>query len=298
MVDIVPAALLTEVSKDSVQESKAYYNEFVPDSDASTSDSSGIEIMPETGSEDPKRNKGAWYSFAAVILVVVIGVIIIFINRDNVSRVFVGDGNTASTEQLSYISIDEDNDGLTTLEELASGTLVFDPDTDKDGIPDGYEVRNGLNPLSPLDASDDKDGDELNNADEYFYESDINDPDTDKDGFKDGAEVKRNFNPNGAGELVKKQSTEPTEPVFDDSVSITSETFDPQFIRIEIGDSLTFVNNDSISHSITGPEIETGNILPGKSFTLEFQNEGTYSFFDRDNAIYSGKIIVEKGTEI
>ena len=45
------------------------------------------------------------------------------------------------------LGTDFDDDGLDTGEELARGTDVWNPDTDGDGFPDGYEVSNAGDPL-------------------------------------------------------------------------------------------------------------------------------------------------------
>jgi hypothetical protein len=68
-------------------------------------------------------------------------------------------------------------------------------DTDGDGIPDDYEVAHGMNPNSPVDASQDFDGDGLTNLQEYLLGTDPNNPDTDGDGIPDGIEVKLGLNP-------------------------------------------------------------------------------------------------------
>lgn len=296
MVDIIPGAVISSVSEDNAVELQSNTGQ---KEGGSPSD---FESVPEIGLQEPlqpNNNRPKMILALIVVIVVVIGGIVIGLNWQNVEWVFYGNGDVdlSRQQQESYTTIDEDRDGLTTLEELAAGTLVSDPDTDKDGMPDGFEVENGLNPVDSTDAADDQDNDELNNADEYIYESKINDPDTDKDGFKDGAEVKNGFNPAGPGELVRKQDDIQDQiplPVADGLVRIVSENFDPQFIRIKEGESLTFKNEDTISHSVTGPEIETGNILPGDSFTIQFPNEGTFEFFDKDNAKFTGKVLVEK----
>ncbi|MBB1408640.1 InlB B-repeat-containing protein [Pseudoalteromonas sp. SG44-17] len=68
---------------------------------------------------------------------------------------------------------DIDNDGLSNLEEFAAGTQPntcngsnSSQDSDGDGMPDGWEVKFGLNPLVD-DAQQDSDGDGIVNIDEY-----------------------------------------------------------------------------------------------------------------------------------
>jgi serine protease AprX len=62
------------------------------------------------------------------------------------------------------------------------------PDTDGDGIQDGWEIFNGLNPTIN-DALVDSDGDGLNNLSEFNYGSDPFNRDSDADGLEDGTEV-------------------------------------------------------------------------------------------------------------
>jgi hypothetical protein len=75
-------------------------------------------------------------------------------------------------------SVDTDNDGI--------GNNA-DTDDDGDGMPDTWEIRNGLNPLVS-DADADKDTDELSNLLEFQLGTNPNNPDSDADGLSDGAE--------------------------------------------------------------------------------------------------------------
>ena len=92
---------------------------------------------------------------------------------------------------------DTDEDGLFDIYEKVIDTDPLNPDTDGDGLPDGYEVIT-LN-TDPLeidtdgngisDADEDFDNDNLNNLGEYQNLTEPFNPDTDDDGFLDGDEV-------------------------------------------------------------------------------------------------------------
>lgn len=75
---------------------------------------------------------------------------------------------------------------------VCSHSSPTDPDTDGDGVDDGAEVSNGLDPLVAV-FDPDKDG--VPNADESLLGTDPLNPDTDKDGLNDGAEVLQNTDP-------------------------------------------------------------------------------------------------------
>lgn len=108
--------------------------------------------------------------------------------------------NMEMTEN-GYLNEDEDEDGLTTGQEMELGTKVNEEDTDADGMPDGWEAENELDPLDYSDSLDDDDDDKLSNLEEYRYNVNPQNPDTDRDGYKDGEEVMRGYNPQGSGEL-------------------------------------------------------------------------------------------------
>jgi len=118
---------------------------------------------------------------------------------------------------------DPDNDGLTNLAEEKYETNPNEADTDKGGVKDGDEVKNGTNPLdakddysidsdndgipdfwemkyslNPYDAADanlDPDEDGLTNLEEYHYGTDPKNADTDGGGVNDGDEVLKSANP-------------------------------------------------------------------------------------------------------
>ena len=81
---------------------------------------------------------------------------------------------------------DDDNDGLTDLDEVTRGTDSRNADTDGDGLSDGDEVLTVLSdPKNP-----DSDGDGLSDGEEVFeHKTSPTNPDTDGDGLTDGQEV-------------------------------------------------------------------------------------------------------------
>lgn len=94
-----------------------------------------------------------------------------------------GDGIPDSWEQSfgmdpndpSDASLDQDNDGLSALDEFILQTDPTTADTDSDGMPDGYETSAGLDPTVD-DATKDPDGDGVSSYDEYAGGTDPNDP--------------------------------------------------------------------------------------------------------------------------
>ena len=84
-----------------------------------------------------------------------------------------------------------------------------DLDSDNDGMPDNWEIQNGLDPNDPSDAQKDNDGDGLTNLEEYEVQkeygksTDPNNEDSDGDGHSDKEEVDKRTSPVNANEFPK-----------------------------------------------------------------------------------------------
>ena len=73
--------------------------------------------------------------------------------------------------------------------------IIEGGDGDGDGLPDEYEIANGLDPSNPADAGADLDGDGLTSLEEFARGTDPRDADSDDDGTSEGAEVGAGCNP-------------------------------------------------------------------------------------------------------
>jgi len=80
------------------------------------------------------------------------------------------------------------------------------------------------------------------------------------------------------------------------SVSIENFAFSPQTIEIAAGDTVTWTNNDSTSHTATqspsGSGFQSGTLAPGASFSQTFDTPGTYDYFCEFHANMTGTVVV------
>lgn len=161
------------------------------------------------------KNKG----FTEIIIVIVIIAIFMLAtilkndNQEELINVTISnqdkDKNDNQDEYYMYrfetwdTMLDSDKDGLPNAYEIEQGLNPFNPDTDGDNVSDGYEVlilsSNPLN-ASTLDngITDDKvdpDEDGLTVREEYELGTDPLNPDSDYDGITDGEEVQIGTDP-------------------------------------------------------------------------------------------------------
>ena len=99
---------------------------------------------------------------------------------------------------------------------------VLGGDRDGDGLPDEFELANGLDPDDPTDAGVDLDGDTLTNLEEFLAGTDVRAADTDLGGLLDGEELTAGTNPlladsDGDGLTDGREAWRGTDPLVADS---------------------------------------------------------------------------------
>lgn len=137
------------------------------------------------------------------------------VNENSVISIITNDGQTQDTEftavadidtdddgQVNYVDTDDDNDGLSDVDEATEGTDPLDEDHDNDGLTDGDEVN--IHESDPTLV--DSDGDGLNDGDEVNdHGSDPTLKDTDNDGLDDDKEIEEGTevrNPDSDGDTL------------------------------------------------------------------------------------------------
>ncbi|WOO39344.1 hypothetical protein [Rubellicoccus peritrichatus] len=127
---------------------------------------------------------------------------------------------------------DRDSDNLSNLQEYNNTTDPNDADTDDDGLPDGWEVQYGLDPLDngtttqDNGAYGDPDVDGLTNITEYQTGTNPVLADTDVDGLPDGWEVLYELDPldNGTTDVANGANGDPDSDFLDNLGEYQNDT--------------------------------------------------------------------------
>ncbi len=81
----------------------------------------------------------------------------------------------------------------------------------------------------------------------------------------------------------------------DGSVSIANFAFDPATVTVNVGDSVTWTNQDSTAHTATAGDgsFDTGSIGAGQTATVTFDTAGTFAYVCSIHPQMSGTVVVE-----
>ena len=163
---------------------------------------------------------------------------------------------------------------------LKNVVVAMSGDVDGDGLPDSYEIANGLDPNDPVDALEDADNDGLNALEEFNEGTNIQSSDTDGDGIADGEEVVAGIDGYMTSPLIADTdgdgfsdglevdlATNPTDATsFDLPNAIESITITPGELKLvfngvdtEVSDQITVQANliDGSQKDITSSSLDT-----------------------------------------
>ena len=63
------------------------------------------------------------------------------------------------------------------------------------------------------------------------------------------------------------------------SVVMQGLAFDPSTVEVGVGGSVTWTNEDSVPHTVTGDGgLDSGSLAQGESYTTTFDTAGTYEY--------------------
>lgn len=78
------------------------------------------------------------------------------------------------------------------------------------------------------------------------------------------------------------------------AVSIANFAYDPTPLTVNVGDTVTWTNNDGVQHTVTSTDgsIQSGTLQPGQSFSYTFTAPGTFDYHCEFHANMSGQVVV------
>ena len=79
----------------------------------------------------------------------------------------------------------------------------------------------------------------------------------------------------------------------DTALSIAGFAFNPGTITVKVGDTVTWTNNDTATHTATGADFDTGHLAGGASGSVTFSTTGTFAYHCAIHASMTGTVIVE-----
>lgn len=78
-------------------------------------------------------------------------------------------------------------------------------------------------------------------------------------------------------------------------VEISNFAFNPQTVNIHVGDSVSWINKDSVLHKIasdSGSELNSDSLSNGGVYTHKFTSAGTYSYHCSIHTSMKGVVVV------
>lgn len=177
---------------------------------------------------------------------------------------------------------DTDSDGLTDIfEQNTTRTIFHNHDTDGDLLPDGWEHRNGLDPLSAAGihgTTGNPDGDGADNFDEWRFLSNPNSAHSDTDGVPDGVEIGQGSHP--ADPTDNGQAPPPAEKLtlrilVGDPSGSHSERWRIEAEEVATGRTVLRHASRNYGEMSTPAASTFSQFKPGKAYRFKLRHAGT-----------------------
>ena len=97
------------------------------------------------------------------------------------------------------------------------------------------------------------------------------------------------------GMSTMKSSPPPSSLVVPaNTVIIQGNSFNPEVLNVKVGQKVTWTNNDSYTHTVTGDDgsFDSGNLGAGQSFIFAFSKAGTYTYHCSIHTFMTAKVVV------
>jgi plastocyanin len=103
------------------------------------------------------------------------------------------------------------------------------------------------------------------------------------------------------GQESGNSAQNPPPAVEGDKISIVdndgSDSYNPNPIKVEVGDTVTWVNDDSTVHTATANDgtFDSDILMRGNTFSFTFDKEGEYPYFCDVHPKMVGTVVVTEG---
>lgn len=84
-----------------------------------------------------------------------------------------------------------------------------------------------------------------------------------------------------------------TAPTGGPAIAIQAHAYVPRTLTVKPGATVTWTNDDSITHIVSGTTFISGEIKPGASYSHTFEQAGTYNYIDTADPSFVGVITVQ-----
>jgi plastocyanin len=77
-------------------------------------------------------------------------------------------------------------------------------------------------------------------------------------------------------------------------VTISNFTFNPKTLTVAAGTTVTWTNNDSLTHTVTADDgsFDSANLRPGQQFSYTFTTPGTYTYHCSIHPFMTASVVV------